>query len=296
MRTFLAVATAGMLTTACAETTRDPVSSPGSTSVPRTSVSTTSGVVTIAELNAEFGVGMWSLDSTTIGNSAPLYVPPEALPNEETTICRDHLKAVDLWWDGGYGIASFHLNPPILFVGYRAGAVRSGVLGFRRAIYESMQPSEATDPAGNVWRFQGRFNALCRHGEYEIGPIAFRGQVVRSQDPIDRPVLVSRGDLACGAGGDVPIDLAEYDPYAATRTTPPGGSGDEDCGGTGSGGGTQYEPGDNTGGETVDWLTGTGTGGRSACGDNAIVEYVCIDEWVEGTGWVEWGCGYVTTC
>ena len=28
----------------------------------------------------------------------------------------------------------------------------------------------------------------------------------------------------------------------------------------------------------------------------ALVEFVCIDRFVDGLGWVEWGCGYVTTC
>lgn len=68
-----------------------------------------------------------------------------------------------------------------------------------------------------------------------------------------------------------------------------------DCGSSGSG--TQYEPGDYTGGETVDWGTGTGNGGTSVCGEAAFVEYVCIDVYNEETGaWEEWGCGYVTTC
>jgi len=84
----------------------------------------------------------------------------------------------------------------------------------------------------------------------------------------------------------------------------PGYYGSESCtesptgesGGGGSGGsGTQYSPGDSTGGETVDWGTGVGNGGSSACGATALVEYVCIDIMTD-TGWSEWGCGYVTSC
>jgi len=107
----------------------------------------------------------------------------------------------------------------------------------------------------------------------------------------------SPASIACSGGsgrgiGDlgVVVDIA-YDPYA---------SGDGDCGGGGDpgggGSGTPYNPGDYTGGQTVDWGSGTGNGGSSVCGAAAVVEYVCIDIWYEGIGWVEWGCGYVTTC
>jgi hypothetical protein len=84
-----------------------------------------------------------------------------------------------------------------------------------------------------------------------------------------------------------------YDPYATD------GGGSDDCadgGGGMDGGGEVFAPGALTGGQTVTWSTGAGTGEPSACGDNARVEYVCIDVWVQGVGWVEWGCGYVTTC
>lgn len=105
-----------------------------------------------------------------------------------------------------------------------------------------------------------------------------------------------------GGGGDAETDLISvasysYDPYDPALTMDEGQSGD--CGtapGGNDGGGTQYEPGDNTGGETVEWDSGVGTGDPSACGDHARVDYVCIDVWVDGVGWVEWGCGYVTTC
>lgn len=82
----------------------------------------------------------------------------------------------------------------------------------------------------------------------------------------------------------------EYDPY--DEETCDGGDG-----GAGQGSGTQYYPGDHTGGETVDWSGGTGNGGSSACGADAVVEYICIDTWNESTGqWENWSCGYATTC
>jgi hypothetical protein len=101
----------------------------------------------------------------------------------------------------------------------------------------------------------------------------------------------------------MPVGSYEYDPYdpAPSLDDPAHSlSGDDDCSGgetsTGTGG-TQYEPGDYTGGETVDWGTGVGNGGTSVCGDAALVEYVCIDVYDEETGfWEEWGCGYVTSC
>jgi len=85
-----------------------------------------------------------------------------------------------------------------------------------------------------------------------------------------------------------------YDPYASdSRNCGDMSNGGDD--GAGTGGGTQYNPGDSTGGETVDWGTGQGNGGSSQCGASAVVEYVCIDYW-DGEKWAVWGCGYVTTC
>jgi|GEM_PF-2493173 len=307
MRTRLRQSTfllAVFVVTACAEIARDPVSVASPDERPRTTTTTTTYVPTIADLDAAFGAGMYSLDTTSIGNSARLYTEPVTHVDEERpTFCRDHFDPIDLWWDGGYGIATFHLDPPLLFVGYRAGTLRTGVLRLRRAIYESVQASEATDPAGNVWRFKGRFNALCAYGEFDIGPLVMGAQVLRSQDPIDRPILVRRADSGgCGGssgagwtGGMELIENVAYDPYDPMASAYGDGGVSYDCGTTGSG--TQYEPGDYTGGETVDWGTGTGNGGTSVCGATALVEYVCIDIYNPETGvWEEWGCGYVTTC
>jgi hypothetical protein len=134
----------------------------------------------------------------------------------------------------------FHLDPPLLFVAYRTGTYTSPRrLVFRRAIYETIQSSEATDPAGNVWRFTGRYNALCRGGELELGPVVFGAQVVVAQDPITRPVLVRRGTGGdeCGDGpGDDWYYMESYDPYSPT----PDDNGDStvttSCGGGGPGG------------------------------------------------------------
>lgn len=86
------------------------------------------------------------------------------------------------------------------------------------------------------------------------------------------------------------VDDPEYDPNND-------GTCGNGSGGDSTGSGTQYYPGDNTGGETVDWSTGTGNGGGSACGAEAVVEYVCIDVWnAETQRWDGWSCGYATTC
>jgi hypothetical protein len=140
-----------------------------------------------------------------------------------------------------------------------------------------------------------------------------RGRIVRARDSYK--VIGHGGNVVeCGSGGGgTSRELAEhtdpyassYDPYAAADYSGGGGtcSGMEDStdsggtGGTSTGSGTPYQPGDYTGGETVDWGTGEGNGGTSVCGDKAMVEYVCIEIYNEETGfWEEWGCGYVTTC
>lgn len=98
----------------------------------------------------------------------------------------------------------------------------------------------------------------------------------------------------CTCATTTSLDDAAYDPYSD------GDDGSMPCGESDSGGtasGVQFYPGDNTGGETVDWNSGKGNGGKSACGAAAVVEYVCFDTWnEEKQQFEEWGCGYVTTC
>jgi hypothetical protein len=197
----------------------------------------------LQDVEADFP-GLYSLDTTQAGAQATYYVAPaESEYDPERAICRDHFKPIDLWWDGGYGLMSFHLDPPLLFVGFSLGTFRSPRgLVFQKAVYETIQTAEAVDPAGNVWRFQGRFNALCRGGEMEVGPLVFGGQLLVSQNPITRPVLVRRGagggDDGCGDGtGEDAYYMESYDPYSPVP--------DEDavipsCGGSTGGAGGNY--------------------------------------------------------
>ena len=101
--------------------------------------------------------------------------------------------------------------------------------------------------------------------------------------------------LACYSTGDTRLADYEYDPYEESSPEPgiycPGN------GGGGEGSGISYQPGDTTNGESVDWYTGKGNGGVSACGDKAVVEFACLDFYNEKTGnWDLYLCGYVTTC
>lgn len=103
-------------------------------------------------------------------------------------------------------------------------------------------------------------------------------------------------------GGGVPIRNSvsgpSYDPYDEVGGSDEGcdsNSGDGSGGGGDSGSGTQFGEGDYTGGETVDWGTGTGNGGTSECGTAAQVRYVCIDVYIDGE-WRDYACGWATTC
>jgi hypothetical protein len=92
--------------------------------------------------------------------------------------------------------------------------------------------------------------------------------------------------------------MVTYDPYSSdsgsdTCDGAPTGDG-SDTGGTGTG--TYFDPGDYTGGQTVDFGTGEGSGNPSQCGLAAVVEYVCIDVWDPEGHWTEWACGFVTSC
>jgi hypothetical protein len=123
---------------------------------------------------------------------------------------------------------------------------------------------------------RNRWVAECYQGNYGLWlkPTQIYGRLMQIEPPD------TGGDEECT---NTEIILDPYDPC-------------EDNGGSvGTGGGTQYAAGDYTGGETVDWNTGVGNGGGSECGAAAVVEYVCIDYW-DGTQWVEWSCGYATTC
>lgn len=198
---YLSLSLAFVAVVGCSDVAPNPIGPNARTTPPSSDMSTTSGVWNMADVEADFG-GLYSLDSTQVGKSATYYLAP--VETGDRTFCRDHFNAIDMWWDGGYGLMRFHMDPPLLFVGYREGTYTSPrKLVFRKAVYETMAPSEATDPAGNVWRFEGRYNAICRGGEFELGPLVFGAQIVVAQDPITRPVLIrrGRGDDECGGGG-----------------------------------------------------------------------------------------------
>jgi hypothetical protein len=106
-----------------------------------------------------------------------------------------------------------------------------------------------------------------------------------------RSESASAAQPPCSCTSTLQIQTADYDPYSKDQGDCESGTGDS------SGSGTQYQPGDYTGGETVSWSTGIGNGGSSLCGSDAVVEFICIDYWDAATGkWVEWSCGFATTC
>jgi hypothetical protein len=70
----------------------------------------------------------------------------------------------------------------------------------------------------------------------------------------------------------------------------------EGASGGGAGTGVFYQPGQSTGGSAVDFASGEGLQAGSVCGTAAVVEYVCIDILDAEGRWIEWACGYVTTC
>jgi len=100
---------------------------------PRGDLAGYSEVWHLSDAMADWSAVQASLDTTQAGQSAALYT------DEGPQICRDHFRPLDLWWDGGHGMMSFHMDPPILFVGYREGSFKnSRGLIFRRAVYETL--------------------------------------------------------------------------------------------------------------------------------------------------------------
>ena len=93
---------------------------------------------------------------------------------------------------------------------------------------------------------------------------------------------------SCGGTSYDYSDDEDYDPYEEEE--------EPVCSGSGGGSGTQFQPGDFTNGETVDFATGVGNGGGSVCGPAAYVDYICIDIYYEDDGWTEYTCGYATVC
>jgi len=154
------------------------------------------------------------------------------------------------------------------------------------------EPTPNPDPVsrdGNYYWYNAGVQVHCEVERNPYGitnlrtPVAYRG------------ALRSRRSACNGETPVTNVGYEEFDPYE------PYSPGEGDCtpSGTGSGGGSgiQFQPGDYTGGETVDWATGVGNGGTSVCGAAARVEYVCIELYDETVGkWYPWSCGYATTC
>jgi len=95
--------------------------------------------------------------------------------------------------------------------------------------------------------------------------------------------IITGDQLECGS-----VNLAE-----CSIDSPGGGSGECTFGSGGTG--EYYFPGTPSGGQRVYWQTGEGTGNPSICGQEAIVQYVCIDVYVNGA-WREYSCGFATVC
>ena len=105
----------------------------------------------------------------------------------------------------------------------------------------------------------------------------YNGPIVRNPDYDE-----DCGNNSVGPNGELlPYADAEYDPYNPDTSW---GAGDCVEGGTdgGSGGGDEstgtgvyYGPGAHTGGGTVDWRTGEGTGGTSVCGARRVCRRRC---------------------
>ena len=159
----------------------------------------------------------YSVDSAD-ANYGPLFFSGESGVGG----CRDHFSGISLWWNSPNGIVAFDLHPILLFVSYRGGTFA----GAAKAIYETTAPDvDGTDQAGNIYRFGGRFNALCKNLDRYIGPIMIQAQVLTAQNPIDQPRLIySPGG---GAGGCLSYEDQEviYDPNSEPQDRCSGGGG-----------------------------------------------------------------------
>jgi hypothetical protein len=197
-------------------------------------------IASLAAVTAENG-SHYAVDTTVAGVSEPWQIDASIDADVSRTYCRTAPRPASMFYDGGSGLMEFRLPGPLIFIRYRAGTVtqRNGLI-FRRAIYETREAVEAVDPAGHRWSFVGRFNALCRGGEFEIGPLVFGGQVVVPQNPITGPRLVGGGGGVGGTGGGDECGTGvdeEQTTYESGVYSPPPPSG---CGSSTTGfGGTQ---------------------------------------------------------
>ena len=161
-------------TVACTES---PVQSPPeamSPDHPRNVLAGYSEVWQLSDAMADWSAVVASLDTSQAGQSAALYT------DEGPQICRDHFGQLDLWWNGGHGLMSFHMDPPILFVGYRAGSFKnSRGLIFRRAVYETIFVCPAA-----VFRISAKFfiNRCLHRIRLGRGPCSGRERANESLD------------------------------------------------------------------------------------------------------------------
>lgn len=203
---------------------------------------------------------------------------------------------VDAWFSGGRAHGSAHMRylanygeivVPVTLLYNNAEVTRTtgyaelaSFLPMERDLYATASMG-VTGSCGHTVNATGIFSI---HNQFPLktGWFSWGHEKASGSDSESQPAC------ACSAG----VKQVDYDPY-----DPASGTGECGTGGTSPGSGTQYRPGDYTGGETVSWTTGVGNGGESVCGAAAMVDYVCIDTWNETTqSWEQWGCGYVTTC
>lgn len=258
---------ATLMITACSDAGRDPTTPAVPTKLDYITVSVNPDetVWDMAEVEAEYGYD-YSYDDSSEGNAFPLYVEPDLL--DGAIVCRDHNQHAHLYWNSPNenGVVLFQVAPPLRFRGYTGYFNDRRRLRWRTAVFSADQSAEGQDNAGNVWRFRGRFNALCRMGQTRWGPLQVDAQIVVPQGVIDRPVLVRSGTDDSGCGYEYQL---VYDPYSPTQ----GGDG---CDGTGPGG----DPGESSGSD-------------STC----RTEYVFIEvSFDDGATWQIWWEGYATVC
>ena len=141
----------------------------------------------------------------------------------------------------------------------------------------STYPPDVVDDSGTLlWRRAGhRQECTMRIIRRRSGRTAenLRFKQVAVYGSLERVTVACSDGGGGGATEFQPASDYGYDPYEA-------GAGDEDCSGGGIGGGG----GDSTGGGTC--------GGNQ----NVVFDYICIDIYVEGTGWVEVWCGVAAIC
>lgn len=267
------------------------------TLVPGVWVIALAGCADTAALGPDVRAGMTGPSlSTAYDGSVPYYTSQEQVPFEYWWP-KIYSRSPVVYWSGTTAVASSHM----LYYGNRAeenfmlaidGPVSSisreghsaSIGGFLPDNYSHTTPGFTLTARGQCGHVA---NLNSSHTAKTVLFIELRGLTEVSVSVPDGD-SATQPDCAGGEGCTAKrYDQADYDPYEEEAC-----EGDD---GGGNDGGTQYYPGDYTGGETVDWATGVGTGGTSACGDTAKVEYVCIDYW-DGQQWVEWSCGYITTC